>query len=269
MTEQSAERPAIAMTIAGSDSGGGAGIQADLKTFAAYGVYGASVVTAVTAQNTLTVSEVVDLPDTIIRSQIDAVATDIRPMVVKTGMLSNSQTIHTVAEKLAEHRLAPLVVDPVMVAKGGARLLREDAVDALKTALLPMATIATPNLPEAAALLGRPIISEDDMLDAAKAIVELGAKAVVVKGGHLAGAATDIFYDGENVRVFTASRIETENTHGTGCAFASAIAAELIMGSEVRDAVRNAKRFVTEAIRSAPNIGRGAGPINHFFRQRN
>ena len=256
---------AKAMTIAGSDSGGGAGIQADLKTFAAMGVYGTSVLTAITAQNTQTVTEVVDMPDTMIRSQIDAVISDIGADAVKTGMLSSADIIETVAEKVTEHGMVPLVVDPVMVAKGGARLLREDAVDALKSALIPLATVVTPNIPEAEVLVGHKIEDMDGMRDAAKEIVALGARSVVVKGGHMEGPATDIMFDGSDIKAFTSQRISTDNTHGTGCTFASAIAAGLAKGNSVRDSVSDAKKYVTEAIRFAPNIGNGNGPLNHFY----
>ena len=222
---------AKAMTIAGSDSGGGAGIQADLKTFAAMGVYGTSVLTAITAQNTQTVTEVVDMPDSMIRSQIDAVISDIGADAVKTGMLSGAGIIEIVAlRRVTEHGMTPLVVDPVMVAKGGARLLREDAVEALRTVLIPLATVVTPNIPEAEALVGRKIEDMDDMRDAAEEIVALGAKSVVVKGGHMDGPATDIFFDGTEAKAFTSPRISTDNTHGTGCTFASAIAAGLAKG---------------------------------------
>lgn len=256
---------ARAMTIAGSDSGGGAGIQADLKTFAAMGAYGTSVLTAITAQNTVTVTEVVEMPDSIIRSQIDAVITDIGTDVVKTGMMSSAEIIETVVDKLKEYDLRTLVVDPVMIAKGGARLLREDAVDALKTLLIPLATVVTPNIPEAEALVGHEIEDMDAMRDAAKMIVAMGARSVVVKGGHMRGPATDIFYDGTEVKAFTAQRISTDNTHGTGCTFGSAIAAGLAKGQSLRASVSNAKKYVTEAIRFAPAIGQGNGPLNHFY----
>lgn len=253
------------MTIAGSDSGGGAGIQADLKTFAAMGVYGTSAITAITAQNTRTVTEIVEMPDSIIRSQIDAVITDIGVDAVKTGMLSNTRIITVVAEKIDEYEVAPLVVDPVMVAKGGARLIQEDAVEALRTLLIPKATVVTPNVPEAETIVGREIVDMDGMRDAAMEIVGLGAQSVVVKGGHLEGPATDIFFDGVKVKAFTSQRISTDNTHGTGCTFASAVAAGLARKQSIREAVAAAKKYVTEAIRFAPNIGQGNGPLNHFY----
>ena len=254
-----------AMTIAGSDSGGGAGIQADLKTFAALGVYGASVITAVTAQNTLRVTGVHEIPTDFICAQIDAVLSDIGADAVKTGMLSSTAIIEAVADKLAARASGPLVVDPVMVAKSGDRLLREDAIDALRTRLLPMATVVTPNIPEAEALTGREIGSADGAKAAARDIVGMGAKAVVVKGGHLDGPPTDLLYDGVRFQEYAGARIETTSTHGTGCTFASAIAAGLAKGLSLEEAVGQAKAFVTEAMRRAFDVGQGHGPLHHFF----
>ena len=254
-----------AMTVAGSDSGGGAGIQADLKTFAALGVYGASAITAITAQNTLGVTDVLELPTAIIESQIDAIVTDIGADAVKTGMLSSSDIIEAVAAKLREHGLNRLVVDPVMIAKGGDRLLRTDAVDALRSALAPMAMVITPNAPEAETLTGLTITTPDDARTAAKALVdELGARSAVVKGGHLEGPAIDVLYDGAEFRTFSAERIDTPNTHGTGCTFASAVAAGLAGGMSIPDAVGRAKNYVTAAIRANFPMGGGHGPLNHF-----
>ena len=253
-----------AMTIAGSDSGGGAGIQADLKTFAAMGVYGTSVLTAITAQNTLQVTEILELPTSMVESQIDAVLSDIGTDVVKTGMLSSAGIIETVVEKLREHGLSNLVVDPVMVAKGGDRLIEEDAVEALRTLLIPLARVVTPNIPEAQVLTGGEIKSMDDARDAAREIVAMGAKAALVKGGHLNGPATDILFDGEEYRLFTTPRIATSSTHGTGCTLASATAAGLAKGLSVREAVAQAKKYVTATIRHAFPMGRGHGPLNHF-----
>ncbi len=254
-----------ALTIAGSDSGGGAGIQADLKTFAAHGVYGTSALTAITSQNTKGVTDVWELPASLIESQIDAVITDIGADVVKTGMLSSSTVIEVVAAKARQHSLDALVVDPVMVAKGGDRLLRDDAVDALRSLLIPIAMVMTPNIPEAEALLGVKIETLEDAKEAAQALVGMGARAVVVKGGHLKGPPTDILYDGEEFRAYTSRRIETTSTHGTGCTFASAIAANLAKGLPLRQAVSLAKSYVTSAIRMAQPIGRGHGPLNHFY----
>ena len=255
-----------ALTIAGSDSGGGAGIQADLKTFAALGVYGTSAITAITAQNTQRVTQVFELPPDLVASQIDAVVTDIGADAVKTGMLASAELIEVVAAKVREHGLQPLVVDPVMVAKSGDRLLREDAIDALRELLLPLTTVLTPNLPEAEVLLGRPLASWDDVREGAKELVAMGAQAVVIKGGHREGPATDILYDGQEFREYTATRVDTTNTHGTGCTFASAIAAALAKGESVRVAVAMAKAYVTKALQSAYPVGQGHGPVHHFFR---
>lgn len=259
-------RVPVALTIAGSDSGGGAGIQADLKTFSALGVYGASAITAITAQNTRQVTDVLELPPGLVAAQIDAVVSDIGAQAVKTGMLASAAIIEAVAAKVREHDLAPLVVDPVMVAKSGDRLLREDAIDALRTQLLPLATVVTPNLPEAEVLVGHTIASWEATREAAQEIVALGAQAVVLKGGHREGPATDLFYDGESFREYTAVRVETTSTHGTGCTFASAITASLAKGSDLRPAVAAAKAYVTRALQSAYPLGHGHGPVHHFFR---
>ena len=263
--EQTITKKPTAMSIAGSDSGGGAGIQADLKTFAALGVYGTSALTAVTAQNTLGVTAIHEVPTDVIAAQMDAILSDIGADAVKTGMLSSSDIIETVAQELQRQSIAQLVVDPVMVAKGGDRLLQEDAVEALKTRLLPLATVVTPNLPEAEVLTGITIRNTEDVRNAARAIVSMGAKSVVVKGGHLAGKeALDIFYDGKGFREFSAPRIDTKNTHGTGCTLASAITAGLAKGLPLVEAVAQAKTYVTEAIRASLDIGSGHGPLDHF-----
>ena len=255
-----------AMTIAGSDSGGGAGVQADLKTFAALGVYGASTLTAITAQNTVAVTTVHDIPTDVITAQIDAVLTDIGADAVKTGMLSSSDIIECVCEALEVHGVQRLVVDPVMIAKSGDALLREDAIGSLRTRLLPLAMVVTPNIPEAEALTETTIVSDADVRRAAEAIVGMGARSVVVKGGHREGPATDLFYDGKEFKEFTAPRFDTVNTHGTGCTFASAVAAGLARGMVVTDAVALAKDYVTEGIRHSFSIGQGHGPLNHFYR---
>ena len=255
-----------AMTIAGSDSGGGAGVQADLKTFAALGVYGASTLTAITAQNTVAVTAVHDIPTDVITAQIDAVLTDIGADAVKTGMLSSSDIIECVCEALEVHGVQRLVVDPVMIAKSGDALLREDAIGSLRTRLLPLAMVVTPNIPEAEALTETTIVSDADVRRAAEAIVGMGARSVVVKGGHREGPATDLFYDGKEFKEFTAPRFDTVNTHGTGCTFASAVAAGLARGMVVTDAVALAKDYVTEGIRLSFSIGQGHGPLNHFYR---
>jgi hydroxymethylpyrimidine/phosphomethylpyrimidine kinase len=253
------------MTIAGSDSGGGAGIQADLKTFAALGVYGTSSITAITAQNTLGVTAVHEIPTDVIAAQITAVISDIGADAVKTGMLSSSQIVEVVSEELARHAVDRLVVDPVMIAKSGDPLLKEEAVEALRTRLLPLALVVTPNIPEAEVLTGRKITSQDDMRRAARDILALGARSVVVKGGHLEGPATDLFYDGSSFHDFTAPRIDTVNTHGTGCTFASAVAAGLAKNLRLVEAVAQAKEYVTQAIRHSYPIGQGHGPLHHFY----
>ena len=254
-----------AMTIAGSDSGGGAGIQADLKTFAALGVYGTSVLTAVTAQNTLGVTGVLELPPDLVAAQIDAVISDIGADAVKTGMLANSGIIRTVVDKVKERGLPNLVVDPVMVAKGGDRLLQAAAVEALRTLLVPLAAVVTPNLPEASALVGYEVATLEQARRAARDIVGMGAGSAVVKGGHLEGDAVDVFYGAGVLREFRAVRVDTSSTHGTGCTFASAVAAGLAQDMAVEDAVARAKEYVTEAIRRAFPMGGGHGPLNHFY----
>ena len=260
------DRVRTALTIAGSDSGGGAGIQADLKTFSALGVFGMSAITAITAQNTLGVTAVHEIPPEIVAAQIDAVVTDIGVDAAKTGMISNTEIIRVVAAKVREHGISTLVVDPVMVATSGDRLLREDAVEALRTDLLPLATVVTPNLPEAEVLIGREIGGLDAMREAARAIVGLGVRSVIVKGGHLTGDAVDVFYDGSTFTELPARRIETTSTHGTGCTLASAIAALLARGESLDAAISGAKAYVTEAIERAYPIGHGHGPVHHFHR---
>ncbi len=255
-----------ALTIAGSESGGGAGIQADLKTFAALGVYGTSALTAITAQNTVGVTAVHEIPTETIAAQIEAVISDIGADAVKTGMLSSSAIVETVAQELKRHRVERLVVDPVMIAKSGDSLLQPEAVKALISELLPQAAVVTPNIPEAEVLTGLTIITLEDMRHAAELIVEMGARNVVVKGGHLAGPATDLFYDGAQFKEFTAPRIDTANTHGTGCTFASAVAAGLACDMSVFDSVAQAKEYVTEAILNSFPIGQGHGPLNHFYK---
>ena len=252
----------VALTIAGSDSGGGAGIQADLKTFAALGVHGTSALTAITAQNTVDVTGILELPISLIRAQIDAVATDIGVDAAKTGMLSSAEIIEAAVEA---HGIDLLVVDPVMVAKGGARLLRDDAVGVLRSRLLPLAAVLTPNIPEAEVLLGRSIATLDDRRAAARDLLALGPRAVIVKGGHAEGDAIDVYWDGTELVELIATRIETANTHGSGCAFSAAIAARLAAGRAPIDAVRDAKQFITNAIEFALELGHGHGPVNPMF----
>lgn len=253
-----------ALTIAGSDSGAGAGIQADLKTFAALGVYGCSAITAITAQNTLGVQAYEEVSIPLIEAQIDAVMEDIGADAAKTGMLSSAPIIAAVAERARKWNLR-LVVDPVMVAKGGDSLLQPEAVQSLKTLLLPLAEVVTPNLPEAEVLLGRRIETLDAMRDAARAVRDLGPRHVVIKGGHREEQPVDVYFDGESFVELWAERIQTPHTHGTGCTFSSAIAAYLARGASVADAVTGAKVYITQAIRFAPGIGHGHGPVAHFW----
>jgi hydroxymethylpyrimidine/phosphomethylpyrimidine kinase len=256
----------VALTIAGSDSGGGAGIQADLKTFAALGVHGTSAITAITAQNTVTVTDILELPATMIRAQIDAVVMDLGVQAAKTGMLSSAPIIEAVAAAIAAHRIGNLVVDPVMIAKGGARLLRENAVEALRTWLLPLAAVLTPNLPEVEVLLRRRVMTLDDRRQAARDLLALGPSAVVVKGGHAEGDAVDIFWDGTTWEELSAPRIATANTHGSGCVFSAAIAAGLASGLDPLTATRAAKEFITGAIEFSLELGHGHGPVNPMYR---
>ncbi len=250
------------LIIAGSDSSGGAGIQADLKTVSALGAFGLTAITALTAQNTTGVYAVLEIEPEFVARQIDACVSDIGCDAVKTGMLANAGIIEVVAASISEHRLRPLVVDPVMVAKSGAQLLRPDTIAVLKANLLPLATVVTPNLHEAGALVGHEIKTLEQMKDAARAIRELGPENVVVKGGHLEGIAADVLYDGRDFTEFRAERFETKNTHGTGCIFASAIAASLARNRTVKESVAMAKEFVTVAIHHGLSIGKGYGPAN-------
>ncbi len=254
------------LTIAGSDSGGGAGIQADLKALSANGVFGMSAITAITAQNTEEVTDVFELPLSIVAAQIDAVFDDFDVAAVKTGMLSSASIVELVAKRLRAQQVERLVVDPVMVSKSGHALLKPDAMEALKTHLIPMAMIVTPNIHEAQELSGIDIRSLADARRAAKAIHALGCTHVVIKGGHLPSErATDLLYDGRFFNVLKGEFIETPHTHGTGCTFASALAAHLARGRPVLDAVQAAKAYVTEAIRHGLAIGHGHGPTDHFY----
>lgn len=254
----------IALTIAGSDSGGGAGIQADLKTFHRFGVFGTSVVTAVTAQNTVGVSAVHAIPLDVVRAQIDVVATDLRPAAIKTGMLASDALVRTVADGLRHHGLHGYVMDPVMVATSGDPLLDESAVTTLKTVLLPLSDLVTPNLHEARILTGIEIGTRADLGRAARALVEMGAGACLVKGGHLEGDAVDLLWDGRAERVWSRRRIDTRHTHGTGCTLSAAVTAGLAEGRPLGEAVDRAIRFVARAIETAPGLGQGHGPVNHF-----
>ena len=254
------------LTIAGSDSGGGAGIQADLKAMSANGVFAMSVITAITAQNTEEVTDVFELPPSIIASQLDAVFDDFDVAAVKTGMLSSTAIVETVVKMLAPQKIGLLIVDPVMVSKSGHPLLRPDAVDAVKTQLLPLAFVVTPNIHEAQQLSGIQITSLADARRAAKVIHGFGCKHVLIKGGHLLNErATDLLYDGRFFNVLKGEFIETSHTHGTGCTFASALAAHLARGRSVLDAAQAAKAYVTQAIRHGLAIGHGHGPTDHFY----
>lgn len=257
----------IGLTIAGSDSSGGAGIQADIKSMQANGVYAASVLTAITAQNTQAVTQAFELPIDLIEAQIDAVCTDLHIDAVKTGMLSSAEIIETVARKVDEYGLTRLVVDPVMISKSGYALLRPEAVEALRTILIPKAMIVTPNGPEAAALTGLEVRTADQAREAAVRIHQMGARAVLVKGGHLEGSteAVDVLYDGKNFYSFNAPFIRSRHTHGTGCTYAAAIAANIAKGFTLREAIARSKRYVTDAIRHGLAIGYGHGPTNHFY----
>ncbi len=259
-----------ALTIAGSDSGGGAGIQADLKTFSALGVYGCSVITALTAQNTQAVTGVMNVPAEFIGQQIDAVFSDIEVHAVKIGMLSVPEIIEVVADGLKRHHATNIVLDPVMVAKSGDALLQPHAVNAVRDVLLPLADLITPNLPEAAALLGcEPITLVEEMQAAAAALLEFGPKAVLLKGGHLTGKESpDLLLDADGHQVLHSARIDTRNTHGTGCTLSSAIAAGLASGLSTKQAVGEAKEYIRTAIGAADSldIGRGHGPVHHFHR---
>jgi hydroxymethylpyrimidine/phosphomethylpyrimidine kinase len=259
---------AIAVTIAGSDSGGGAGIQADVKTFSALGVYGASVIAALTAQNTKGVTGIHDVPSAFVTAQIDSVFSDLKIDAVKIGMLSNAGVIEAVAEGFARHKAKNIVLDPVMVATSGDRLLDSAAMDALRRKLIPRADIITPNLSEAAALLDAPVAkTEAEMQAQAKRLIAAGAKAVLMKGGHGSGPeAVDLLVTANSSARFAASRIDTKNTHGTGCTLSSAIAAGLAKGLSLNDAVRAAKDYVTAAIAASNklSIGSGHGPVHHF-----
>jgi hydroxymethylpyrimidine/phosphomethylpyrimidine kinase len=255
-----------ALTIAGSDSGAGAGIQADLKTFAAHGVYGTSVITAVTAQNTVGVTMFEALSPELVRAQLDAVMSDIGAHAAKTGMLATVPIVETVAAAVAELRIPRLVVDPVMIAKSGDRLLDDAAMQAMKGVLLPRAFVVTPNIPEAEALSGVRITTDDHRREAARRILSLGAAAVVIKGGHLGGPdIVDLLaVDGEFAE-FRHERIAGRHTHGTGCTFAASLTASLALGRTLAEAIPLAQRYVAGAIRQAPDIGSGHGPMNHFW----
>lgn len=254
-----------ALTIAGSDSGGGAGVQADLKSFSANGVFGMSVITAVTAQNTVEVRSVQNIEPKIIKDQIEAVFDDLPVDAVKIGMLSTEETIDVVSTTLRKYNPGYLVVDPVMVSKGGQRLLEEKAVSALIKKILPLATMITPNIPEAEVILDESIKNETDMKTACRFIHSLGSKSVLLKGGHLEGDPNDLFFDGEHFYWIKGKRVFTKNTHGTGCTLSAALAANLAKGASLLDAVQQAKEYINSAIEHSLDLGHGHGPTNHFY----
>ncbi|WP_244833823.1 bifunctional hydroxymethylpyrimidine kinase/phosphomethylpyrimidine kinase [Clostridium sp. BJN0001] len=255
-----------ALTIAGSDSSGGAGIQADLKTFSANGVFAMSAITAITAQNTMGVKSIEDISPEMIKMQIKAVFDDIRVDAVKIGMVSKKESIEAITETLLSIKnLPPVVLDPVMISKNGFNLLSKDAEDILVKKLFPLAYLITPNIPEAEEILKIKISNVSQMKEAAKRLINFGPKAVLVKGGHLDGEAIDILYDGNEFSVFKQDRIHTKNTHGTGCTLSSAIASNLAKGMSISDAVKEAKRYITIAIKHSINLGHGVGPTNHFY----
>lgn len=257
----------VALTIAGSDSSGGAGIQADIKAMQANGVYAASVLTAITAQNTQAVTAAHDLPLDLINAQLDAVFDDLTIHATKTGMLSSTGIIEVVASQIERRGVAPLVVDPVMISKSGFALLKPDAVATLKTQLLPLATVVTPNAHEAAHLTGRTLQTVDEAKEAARQIHDLGPHAVLIKGGHLDAEedAVDVLFDGSGFHVWRTARIDTPHTHGTGCTYAASIAANLAKGFDLFTSIDRAKRYVTEAIRHGLPLGKGHGPTHHFY----
>ena len=254
---------AVALTIAGSDPSGGAGLQADLKTFHQHGVYGMSVVTLVTVQNTLGVTRVEPLTVDLVDQQLTAVLSDIAPNAIKSGALGTAALVEWLASR-AKTFTVPLVVDPVMISKHGHRLLDESALQALLNRLLPETFLITPNAHEAAALINRPVETLAQARDAAKAIADFGARAVLVKGGHVRGAPTDVLFADGELTEFHAERIDTPHTHGTGCTFASAIAANLAKGASLHQAIERSKKWLTQALRTAPGLGHGVGPVNHF-----
>ena len=253
------------LTIAGSDCSGGAGIQADLKTFSAHGVFGMSVIVSIVAENTSRVISIQDITPDMIAKQIDAVFEDIEVDAVKVGMLSTPDCMKVVAEKLAQYKPQSVVIDPVMYAKNGCPLMNPEAIDTLVDTIIPLADVLTPNIPEAEKIAHMQISTVDDMETSAMKIYRMGCKAVVIKGGHFGGSALDVLYDGNKIFRFDTARINTKNTHGTGCTFSSAVASQLAKGVCVSEAVRQAKAYVTMAIKHSLDIGKGYGPTHHFY----
>lgn len=254
------------LSIAGSDCSGGAGIQADLKTFSAHRTYGMSVITSVVAENTCKVISIYNVPIESIKDQMDAVFTDITPDAVKVGMLSDEQVMEAVAEKLVEYRVEQAVIDPVMIAKGGCALMEEEALNTLIEKVIPCAYLLTPNIPEAETILNRKIETIEDMKQAGKSICQLGAKNVLIKGGHFSGEPVDVLFDGADHYLFHGARIDSKNTHGTGCTLSSAIAANLANGLSLEKAVEQGKQYVADAILNTQEIGHGHGPVHHFYK---
>ena len=253
------------LTIAGSDCSGGAGIQADMKTMAAHKVYGMSVITSLTAQNTTGVYGVLDIDPEFVAKQIDCVFQDIVPEAVKIGMVSNSKIIEVIVDKLNEYKAKNIVVDPVMISTSGSKLLSDEAIDVLKNKLIKIATIITPNIPEAEVLSGMTIKTQEDMLDSAKKISKMLDGAVLIKGGHLVNDAIDLLYRDGEYRWFTSERINNNNTHGTGCTLSSAIASNLSKGYSLEDSIEKAKEYLTGALRDGLDLGKGSGPLNHMY----
>ena len=254
-----------ALTIAGSDSSGGAGIQADIKTMTANGVYAMSAITALTAQNTLGVKSIMEVTPEFLEEQLDCIFTDIYPDAIKTGMVSSKILIEMIGKKLREYRAGNIVIDPVMVATSGAKLISDNAIETMKKELFPMATVITPNIPEEEVLSGISIKSEEDMVQAAKIIYETYGCAVLCKGGHQVNNANDLLYKKGNFRWFVGERIENPNTHGTGCTLSSAIASNLAKGHSLEQSVENAKEYISGALSAMLDLGKGSGPMNHAF----
>lgn len=253
------------LTIAGSDSCGGAGIQADLKTFSAHGVYGMSVITAITAQNTQGVFAVQDITSDIIEAQLDAIFKDIEVHAVKIGMVSQIETIKSIAKKIRQYNPPNVVVDPVMISKSGYDLLNPEAKATLIKELVPLADLITPNIPEAEAIIGNKINTIEDMKEAAREVCSMGVKNVLIKGGHLPDRAVDVLYDGKDFTFYEVERINTKNTHGTGCTLSSSIASNLGKGLEIKTAINKSKEYITVAIKHSIDLGKGVGPTNHFY----
>lgn len=253
------------LTIAGSDSSGGAGIQADIKTITAHKLYAMSAITALTAQNTTGVYGVLDADADFVKNQIDCIFTDIRPDSVKIGMVSNSDIINAIADKLIKYKAENIVVDPVMVATSGSKLISDEAKDTLINRLLPLGTIITPNIPEAEVLSGRKIKSDEDMINAAKEISKNIDSAILIKGGHYDKNANDLLYDNGELFWFKGDRVDTNNTHGTGCTLSSAIACNLAMGYSKKESIKNAKDYITGALKAGLDLGKGNGPLNHMY----